>query len=147
MLFDPRAETVRDAYELGGGSSTPASARVYESRKAAERAIARWFPGCVPVEVDLPMDAASPARGARPVGVVAATQARAAAIVRELGLSDARPIGRRGSARGFALDALVLDESVLPLTEREYDELLPCLLPNGPERLYELRRHTGPPTF
>ncbi|WNM67480.1 hypothetical protein SEA_SHADOW1_2 [Mycobacterium phage Shadow1] len=83
----------------------------------------------------------------RPVGVVAATLPRAQAIIAELGLDNARAISHRSGARGFALSALILDESCLPLTERAYGELLPSLLPNGAERLYELRRHSGPPPF
>ncbi|ASR85302.1 hypothetical protein SEA_TIERRA_2 [Mycobacterium phage Tierra] len=84
---------------------------------------------------------------ARRIGVVAATLPRAQAIIAELGLDNAVPVSRRSGARGFALDALVIDEGALPLTEKQYDELLPTLCGSPVGSVYELRRHCGPPPF
>ncbi|WNM69032.1 hypothetical protein SEA_TRIBLETROUBLE_91 [Mycobacterium Phage TribleTrouble] len=75
------------------------------------------------------------------VAVLAATQSLARSIVAELGIAEALPLGRKSSARGFQLDALLIDESALPLTERAYDEIMPCLLGSSTGRVYELREH------
>ncbi|AHB79535.1 hypothetical protein PBI_VALIDUS_4 [Mycobacterium phage Validus] len=85
--------------------------------------------------------------GERKVGVVAATLPRAQAVIDELGLTNALPFSRRSGARGFMLQALVIDESALPLPERAYGELIPSLLPDRCGHVYELRRHSGPPPF
>ncbi|ASR85015.1 hypothetical protein SEA_PHELPSODU_2 [Mycobacterium phage PhelpsODU] len=84
---------------------------------------------------------------ARRIGVVAATLPRAQAIIAELGLGNALAVSKRTGARGLCLDALLLDEGALPLTEKQYGELLPSLLGSPCGEVYELRRHSGPPPF
>lgn len=64
-----------------------------------------------------------------PVGVVAATQNLAASIARELNMTNAIPLGLHSltATRGQTLNALLVDESVWPLTEDQKEALLPCL--------------------
>ncbi|QFG09386.1 hypothetical protein I5H08_gp003 [Mycobacterium phage Yuna] len=83
----------------------------------------------------------------RKVAVVASTLPQARALIDALGLHSALPVSKRTGARGLMLDALLIDETALPLTEAQWGNLVPALLPSNTGHVYELRRLSGPPPF
>jgi hypothetical protein len=77
------------------------------------------------------------------IGVLAASRNRAQSVIDQLRLQDARPITLRNAInghKGTRLDALIVDESALPLPDKARASLLPCLAMTGSQNhIYELR--------
>jgi hypothetical protein len=72
------------------------------------------------------------------VGVVAANKARAQHVVDELGITNGIALARsKTSARGMRLDAMLIDETALPLTDGIAASLT-AAVPNG--RIYTIQR-------
>lgn len=76
------------------------------------------------------------------IGLLAANSTIAKSVIARLQI-DARPISLRSAiegSKGTALDALIVDESALPLPEAARQTLLPCLALRGAvNHIYELR--------
>lgn len=66
--------------------------------------------------------------------VVASSKIRANELADELGIHRAYAVSTRKpfhGQRGLTADAILVDESALPLSDDEYAALVPCLLGSG----------------